>query len=130
MKSEILACDNLALEYYYMGDLEKASHFNDRMIRGKIESDQSVVKRVSQNLIISKRKRPKYEFYLNHDQLNAYLQKKQEIMQGKKEVVDFGLSKAYFLLPHFCKKEDEDILSNDENDSLDRGKKVIENKYS
>lgn len=56
-----------------MGDLEKSGHFNDRMMRGKHESDYSVIKRVSKNLILSKRKRPKYEFYLNQDQLNAYL---------------------------------------------------------
>ena len=61
------ACDHLALEYYYLGDLDKANHFNDRMMRGKLETDSSVIKRVSKNLIMSKRKRPKYEFYLNAD---------------------------------------------------------------
>ena len=38
-KSEVSACDNLAIEYYYLGDLDKASYFNDRMMRGKVESD-------------------------------------------------------------------------------------------
>jgi len=56
--------------------MEKANHFNDRMMRGKLENDISVIKRVSKNLIISKRKRPKYEFYLNPDQLNDYLNRK------------------------------------------------------
>lgn len=66
-KSEVTACDHLSLEYYYLGDLEKSNHFNDRMMRGKLEDDISVIKRVSKNLILSKRKRPKYEFYLNPD---------------------------------------------------------------
>jgi hypothetical protein len=41
----------LGLAYYYAGDLEKARHFNDRMMRGKIECEDSVIKRVSNNLI-------------------------------------------------------------------------------
>ena len=45
------ACDALGLSYYYAGDLEKSKHFNDRMMRGKIESETSVIKRVSNNLI-------------------------------------------------------------------------------
>lgn len=64
-KREISASDNLALEYYYLGDLEKASHYNDWMMRGKVESDRSVVKKVTQNVIVSKRRRPKYDFFLN-----------------------------------------------------------------
>lgn len=56
-----------------MGDIEKAHHFNDRMMRGKVEADYSVIKRVSKNLILSKRKRTKYELYLNPDLLNDYL---------------------------------------------------------
>ncbi|CDW91345.1 histidine acid phosphatase family protein [Stylonychia lemnae] len=115
-RSEISACDQLAVTYFYLGDMEKAHHFNDRMMRGKLENDLSVIKRVSKNLIISKRKRPKYEFYLNPDQLNDYLNRKQEQLSGKNQVtVDFGLSKAYQLLPHFTTKEDEDLLSNDDD---------------
>eukprot|EP00347_Sterkiella_histriomuscorum_P003567 403363794 len=100
-RAEVAACDQLALTYYYIGDMEKGLHFNDRMMRGKLENNQSVIKRVSKNLIVSKRKRPKYEFYLNPDQLNEYLIKKQEQFNGKQEqLIDFGLSKAYSVLPH------------------------------
>ena len=70
------ACDSLGLAYYYAGDLEKARHFNDRMMRGKIECEDSVIKRVSNNLIQAKRNRPKYEFYLNADLLQQYMLKK------------------------------------------------------
>lgn len=45
--------------------------------------------------------------------------KKQAQMMGKTESIDFGLSKAYKLLPNFCKKEDEDILSNPPNEDED-----------
>lgn len=48
---EIQACDALSVAYYYAGDLEKSRHFNDRMMRGKIECPDSVIKRVSNNLI-------------------------------------------------------------------------------
>ncbi len=40
------------------------------------ETDQSVIKRVSNNLIQAKRKRPKYEFYLNPNLLAEYIAKK------------------------------------------------------
>ena len=64
-RAEIDACAQLALSYFYLGDMEKAEHFNDRMMRGKHENNDSVIKRVSKNLISSKRKHSKYEFYLN-----------------------------------------------------------------
>jgi beta-glucosidase/6-phospho-beta-glucosidase/beta-galactosidase len=44
---ELQACDFLGLAYYYAGDLEKSKHYNERMMRGKIECDDSVIKRVS-----------------------------------------------------------------------------------
>ncbi len=45
--------------------MEKAYHYNDRKIRGKLEAPDSVMKRVSTNLIISKRESQKWEFMLN-----------------------------------------------------------------
>ncbi len=47
------------------------------MMRGKIESNDSVIKKVSKNLIRQKRKQPKYDFYLNKEQLSEHLNKKQ-----------------------------------------------------
>ena len=105
---EIQACDALGMAYYYAGDLEKSKHFNDRMMRGKIECEDSVIKRVSNNLIQAKRTRPKYEFYLNPDQLAEYLQKKQAQIAGTEEEVraDFGISKAHRILPNYVGKEE------------------------
>jgi hypothetical protein len=73
---ELQACSFLGLSYYYQGDLERSIHYNDRATRGLIETDQSVIKRVSNNLIQAKRKRPKYEFYLNPNLLAEYIAKK------------------------------------------------------
>lgn len=102
------------MAYYYCGDLEKSFHYHDRNVRGKIESDDSVIKRVSNNLIQSKRMRPKYEFYLNPDLLAEYLQKKQNQMLGLEvERTDFGLSKAYRLLPHYKGRDDPSAAEND-----------------
>ena len=56
--------------------MERSIHYNDRATRGLIETDQSVIKRVSNNLIQAKRKRPKYEFYLNPNLLAEYIAKK------------------------------------------------------
>lgn len=73
---ELQACDFLGLAYYYAGDLEKSKHYNERMMRGKIECDDSVIKRVSNNLIKGRRARGKYDFYLNPELLAQHLEKK------------------------------------------------------
>jgi hypothetical protein len=66
----------LAVEFYYLGDLEKSQHFNDRMMRGKLEREGSVIKKVSKNIIRQKRKRPKYDYYLNAEILSEHFEKK------------------------------------------------------
>jgi hypothetical protein len=48
---ELQACGFLGMTYYYQGDLERSMHYNDRATRGLIEKDESVIKRVSNNLI-------------------------------------------------------------------------------
>ena len=73
---ELQACGFLGMTYYYQGDLERSMHYNDRATRGLIEKDDSVIKKVSNNLIESKRKRSKYEFYLHPHLLAEYLARK------------------------------------------------------
>ena len=41
------AYDNLAIQYYYEGDLEKSKYYNDRMTRGKTEARFSIVRKMS-----------------------------------------------------------------------------------
>ena len=52
---EVLAYDNLSIDYYYAGEISKANYYNDRIMRGKTENDKSIVKKVSCNLLASKR---------------------------------------------------------------------------
>ena len=55
LQAELSAYDNLSLEYFYLGELEKAHYYHDRIIRGKFESDVSVNKKTSSNLLRSRR---------------------------------------------------------------------------
>lgn len=52
---EMTAYDNLALDYFYLGQLAKSKYYHDRIMRGKMENDKSIVKRVSTNLLVSRR---------------------------------------------------------------------------
>ena len=55
-EGELNAYDSMGLEYFYLGDIEKSSYYHDRMVRGKLESDSSVTKSVSKNLLENKRR--------------------------------------------------------------------------
>ena len=48
------AYDNLAIQYYYLGELEKSKYYNDRICRGKFESNFSIVKKMSQTHVAKK----------------------------------------------------------------------------
>jgi len=54
LEGEMNAYDNLAIQYYYEGDLEKSKYYNDRMIRGKVEARFSIVRKMSQNHAVKK----------------------------------------------------------------------------
>jgi hypothetical protein len=41
--------DNLAIQYFYLGELDKSKYYNDRICRGKFEANFSIVKKMSQN---------------------------------------------------------------------------------
>ena len=51
------AYDNIAMEYFYMGDLEKAKFYQDRMLRGKFENKDSIIRSVCINILQSKREK-------------------------------------------------------------------------
>lgn len=46
-EGEMNAYDNLALQYYYEGDIDKSKYYNDRMTRGKVEARFSIVRKMS-----------------------------------------------------------------------------------
>jgi hypothetical protein len=52
---EVQAYDNLSVEYFYLGEITKANYYHERKMRGKIENDKSIVKKVSCNLLVSRR---------------------------------------------------------------------------
>jgi hypothetical protein len=43
-KYELLAYEGIQLNYFYLGDPDKASHYGDRVTRGKTENTASVVR--------------------------------------------------------------------------------------
>ena len=43
------AFDNLAIQYFYSGDLDKSRYYNDRMVRGKTEANFSMIRKISEN---------------------------------------------------------------------------------
>lgn len=51
------AYDSIAMEYFYMNDLEKAKFYQDRMCRGKLEDKDSIIRGVSINILTSKREK-------------------------------------------------------------------------
>lgn len=53
----MMAFDNLSLEYFYMGDIERAKYYQDRMQRGKAENSDSVIRQVCLNILNSKREK-------------------------------------------------------------------------
>jgi len=53
--SEMTAYDCLSLEYYYLGEVDKCKYYHDRMTRGKMENSTSIVKKVTTNLLKSRR---------------------------------------------------------------------------
>ena len=56
---EVRAYDNLSTDYFYMGEITKSNYYHDRMMRGKTENHRSIVKKVSCNLLVSRREHRK-----------------------------------------------------------------------
>jgi tetratricopeptide (TPR) repeat protein len=50
-KVEMKACQGIAMQYFYLGQLQKAKHYHTRSIRGKSENDSSIVKRSAISVI-------------------------------------------------------------------------------
>lgn len=47
----MIAYDNLALQYFYLGELEKSKYYNERVVRGKYEAKYSIVRSMTLNWI-------------------------------------------------------------------------------
>ena len=51
------AYDNLAIEYFYQGDIAKAKVYQERLTRGKVETKDSVIRNVCLDTLMAKRDR-------------------------------------------------------------------------
>ena len=47
--------ENLAIQYFNIGDLQRSKIYKDRMMRGELETDESLIKGVSLHMIESKK---------------------------------------------------------------------------
>ena len=61
-QAEMRSYDNLAIEYYYIGNIEKARLYHDRVMRGRIEQSNSKAKNASAALNSFKRSYKTKEF--------------------------------------------------------------------
>jgi hypothetical protein len=50
-KYELLAYEGIQLNYFYLGDPRKASHYGERVTRGKTENSVSVVRQVAVEIV-------------------------------------------------------------------------------
>ena len=48
----MIAYDKLALQYFYLGELEKSIYYNDRVMRGKYEAQFSLVRKMTLNWLL------------------------------------------------------------------------------
>ena len=46
-ETELELYDCIGLSYYYINDMEKASYYHQKAIKGKLETNESVIKKVS-----------------------------------------------------------------------------------
>ena len=53
--AEMKAYGNMSREHFYLGDMDKAYYYHDRMIRGKAENGKSALKSMSFHIIKNKR---------------------------------------------------------------------------
>ena len=95
---EMHAYDCMGVDYFYLGDMEKCNYYHDRIVRGKFESEDSVLKSVTMSTIRSKR-----EVY--HSGKRKRLNKDFSMKNESKRKTDFGLSKSIMLLPYYAGPE-------------------------
>lgn len=63
LKYEFLAYDSIGLQYFYLGDIERARYYHERMWRGIAEDDKSAVRKISEQKLKIKRKNRLQEIY-------------------------------------------------------------------
>lgn len=54
-EAETMAYGNMSREHFYLGDIDKANYYNDRMMRDKLENDKSSLKTMSYHIVKNRR---------------------------------------------------------------------------
>lgn len=55
MENEVVAFEGLGISYYYTGELKKSNYYLDRMMRGKLEKNDSKIKEIYMSQLEYKR---------------------------------------------------------------------------
>eukprot|EP00347_Sterkiella_histriomuscorum_P011790 403371089 len=113
---EMQAYDFLGLQYYYLGQLDNAKYYHERMVRGKFESKKSNLRRLSEEQYKKKElakddRHMKFEQHVEFDQTTG-----REVIITR-EAKDFSLAKEI--------KEQSLLFMERINDDLDM---IIQNK--
>lgn len=53
---EMQAYQGISLNYYYLGQIKKATHYNERVLRGKSENENSIVRATAVELVATTKK--------------------------------------------------------------------------
>ena len=52
---ELAAYECISIDYFYLGELQKAQYYHERAMQGKVEEKDSIVKKVTINFLRSRR---------------------------------------------------------------------------
>jgi hypothetical protein len=55
VSGEISAYDCISLQYFYLGDMDKAKFYHDRMLRGKCETKMSKIRKIYEDHAANRR---------------------------------------------------------------------------
>ena len=98
---EMQAYDCLSVDYFYSGQMGKSKYYHDRMVRGKVENNQSIMKKVTCNLLRSRRDQrhnDKDQAFTASQKLKSEIQRLPSPSNLSKGAQN---SKAVSLLPHY-----------------------------
>ena len=112
---EMQSYDNLSMDYFYLGELQKSKYYHDRMIRGKVENDHSIIKKVTCNLLKSRsdqRHNEKDQVFTAGQKIKSEIQRLPSPSNLSKGA---QISKAISLLPHYTEAQAAGIVEEEED---------------
>jgi hypothetical protein len=121
---ELTAYDCISMDYFYLGELTKAQYYHERAVGGKMENNQSIVKKVTINFLKSRREQKQNDSMRDYSYEDA--QKKKSEMQRlpSPSSLNKGASKGISLLPYCTEAQFLGIKEEDEeNDPQSSNKK-------